>query len=164
MKKYLNYIITLLLIILQVTLFSRMKIFGLNINFALISVIVVASLANSKTSFINAVLSGIIYDVYACYNVGWNFLMFVIIALLMMLIIKFMYKGSVITTVVFTAIFTIVTELLFYWLTYLSNGNIYNSLIVVKVILPQAIINSFVSFILFYVYKNVNKDKNKYRY
>ncbi len=164
MKKYLNYVITLLLIILQVTLFSRMKIFGLNINFALISVVVVSSLANSKTSFINAVLAGIIYDVYACYNVGWNFLMFVIIALLMMLIVKFMYKGSVITTVVFTAIFTIVTEILFYWLTYLSNGNIYNSLIVVKVILPQAIINSLVSFILFYAYKNVNKEKNKYRY
>lgn len=164
MKKYLNYIVTIVLILLQVTFFSRMKIFGLNINFALICVIVVASFTDSKTALTNAVVSGILYDVYACYNVGWHLVMFFAVTLLMILIVKFMYKGSVITTVVFTAIFTIITELVLYWLGYLINGNSYNSWIIVKIILPQAIINSFFSFILFYVYKKFNKEKNKYRY
>lgn len=164
MKKYLNFIITIFLIILQVTLFSRMKILGINVNLSLISVIVVASFAESKISIPNAIIAGILYDVYACYDVGWNLVMFSAIALIMMLVVKFMYKGSVVTTVVFTAIFTVVTELIFYWLSYLSNGNVYNSWIIVKVVLPQALINSICSFFLFYVYKKVNKEKSKYRY
>ena len=164
MKKYLNLIVTILFIILQVTLFSRVRIFGLNINFALICVIVVASFADSKVSLLNAVMAGILYDVYSCHNVGLNLIMFSIIAVLMMLIVKFMYKGSVISTVVFTAIFTIITELILYFLTFLSSGNSYNSIMVVKVILPQAIINSFFSFVVFYLFKLFNKEKNKYRY
>ena len=163
MKKYINILITVLLLILQVTIFSRMKIFGLNTNLALIAVIVVASFSEGKISLLNAVITGILYDVYACYNVGWNLVMFSAVALIMMLVVKFMYKGSVVTTVIFTAIFTIITELVFYWLSYLSNGNVYNSWIIVKVVLPQALINSICSFILFYVYKKVNKEKNKYR-
>lgn len=164
MKKYLNILVTLILIVLQVTLFSRMKIFGLTVNLALICVIVVASLADTKVSLINALLSGILYDFYACYNVGWNLAMFIVIALLMVLIVKFMYKGSIVTTVTFTAIFTIITELILYGFGYLNNGNLYNSLIIVKIILPQAILNSLVSFVVFYIYKKFNKEKSKYRY
>ncbi len=164
MKKYLNVLVSLLLVVLQVTLFSRLKIFGLNVNFALICVIVVASLTDSKISIINAVVTGILYDFYACYNVGWNLTMFTVIALLMILIVKFMYKGSIVTAVTFTAIFTIITELILYWFGYLSNGNSYNSLIIVKIILPQAIINSIISLVVFYLYKKFNNENRKYRY
>lgn len=163
MKKLMNILVTVLLILFQVTVLSKFKLFGFNCNLALVSVIIVAAVAETKISIVNAVLAGILFDVYACYNVGWHLVMFTLIALLMLAMVKFMYHGSLVAVAVLTTLLTIVTELILYNFGYSLAQNC-GSFAFVRFILPQTIINMVASIILFPLFKRVNKTKNKYRY
>ena len=163
MKKLINILVTLLLILFQVTVLSKFKLFGFNCNLALVSVIIVAAVAETKISIINAVLAGALFDVYACYNVGWHLVMFTIIVILMLVMVKFMYHGSLIAVAVLTALLTIATELVLYNFGYSLSQNC-GSFAFVRLILPQTIINTIASIILFPFFKKINETKNKYRY
>ncbi len=163
MKKYMNIIITLLLILLQVTILNRIKIFGINYNMALVSVIIVSALSENKIAIINSIIAGILYDIFACYNVGWHLVMFLIITVFMSLMVKYMYQGSMITVAILTAIFTIITELILYNFGYAAPQNC-GSFAFLRFILPQTIINTLLSVILFPLFKKINKSKNKYNY
>lgn len=164
MKRFLNILITVLLIILQVTVLSRIKIFGITVNLALAGIIIVACIADNVTAVLNAVISGVIFDVFAGYNVGCYLFAFVIIVALILLIIKFMYKGSLFTTLSMTAIFTILLEVALYYIFYLRNGEIYSSAILIKIIIPQTILNVIASLVLFGAYKKINKRNTKNLY
>ena len=163
MKKYLNVLVTILLIIFQVTVLSRFKLFGFNCNMALVCVIIVAAVSKTNISIINAVLAGILYDMFACYNVGWHLVMFTVIALIMFAMIKYMYNGSLIAVVILTALFTVITELILCNFGYL-HSHTYGSLAFVRYILPQTFINVTASFILFPLFKGINKTEKNYRY
>ena len=162
MKKYLNILYTLLFILIQVTIISKFLIFGYNCNLALVCVIIVAALADTNVSVINAVLAGILFDVFNCYNVGWHLIMFTIIALLMVLIVKYMYHGSLISVALLTAILTIITELILFNFGYEVKQN-YASYAFLKFILPQTIINTFSALLLFPIFKKINRKKNEYK-
>lgn len=163
MKKYLNLLTSILLILFQVTILSRIKIFSFNCNLALVCVIIVAAVAETKISVSNAILAGILYDIFACYNVGWHLVMFLIISVIMFMMVKYMYQGSMITVAILTAILTIITELILYNLGY-SAPQAYGSFAFLRFILPQTIINTLASILLFPLFKKINKTKNKYRY
>ena len=162
MKKYLNILYTLLFILVQVTIISKFLIFGYNSNFALVCVIIVAALSDTNISVINAALAGVLYDVFACYNVGWHLIMFTIIALLMILIVKYMYHGSLISVALLTAVFTIITELILFNFGYDVKQN-YASFAFLQFILPQTIINTVLSLLLFPIFKKINRKKNEYK-
>lgn len=163
MKKLLNIIITILLIIIQVTVLCRFKIAGLNFNLALVCVVIVSAVADVKTSIVNAVIAGVLYDVFACYTVGWHLIMFTVISLLMYAMVKYMYHGSFIAVAVLTAVLTLITELILFnfGFTYPQN---YGSFVFLRYILPQIFINTLSSLILFSLYKKINKNKERYRY
>lgn len=163
MKKLLNIILTIIFILLQVTVFSRIKIFGINCNLALVCVIIVSAVAETNVSVINAVLAGVLYDVFACYNVGWHLVIFIVISLIMFAMIKFMYRGSMIAVAVLTALLTVITELILYNFGY-NLPQYCGSFAFVRFIIPQTIINTLASIILFPLFKKINKHKNKYRY
>ena len=163
MKKLLNYVVTILLIIVQVTVLSRFKIAGLNFNLALACVIIVSAVADVKTSIANAVIAGVLFDVFACYSVGWHLIMFTVISLLMYAMVKYMYHGSMVAVAVLTAVLTLITELVLYNFGYNYPQN-YGSFAFLRYILPQIFINTVSSVILFPLYKNINKTKTRYRY
>lgn len=163
MKKFLNYVVTILLIVVQVTVLSRFKIAGLNFNLALTCVIIVSAVADVKTSIINAAVAGVLFDVFACYTVGWHLVMFTVISLLMYAMIKYMYHGSMVAVAVLTAVLTLITELILYNFGYTYPQN-YGSFAFLRYILPQIFMNTLSSLVLFPLYKKINETKTRYRY
>ncbi len=153
MKKIFVFLVSVLMIILQVTLMSRFKFFGLNYGFALTSVIVVSCIYDTKTAIINSIVCGIVFDTYVSTHYGTYLAIFFIVALITMFISEFMYKGSLVTTIVITLILTILSELLMYYIFIVPQGMAYHSFALTKIIIPQALINSFITIIVFGIYK-----------
>ncbi len=157
MKKISIFLISALLVVLQVTITSHFKFFGLNYGFALVSVIVVACIFDKQTSIVNALVCGIFFDTFASSHYGTYLTVFLIAALLTVFISEFMYKGSLVTSLVVTFILTFLSELILYYIFIASQGGTYHSYVLTRVVLPQSLINAFISIIVFGIYKSLYK-------
>ena len=152
MKKIVIVLISILLLILQVSITPYFKIGWINYNLVLTSVILVTLLYDRNLALVNALICGFLYDIVASRYLGVYTALFLLTVVVVTLISKMMYKKMVLSAVLITFVMTVVTELAVYWMFYVLGGAENNTFVLSKIILPQALVNSGVSVVLFFLY------------
>ena len=157
MKKIFIFLLSVLLVIVQLTITSHFKFFGYNYGLIFVAVIVVGCIYDFKTSLINAMVSGIFLDTFYSLQYGVNIVSFLIVAVITFFVSDYMYKGNLVTCMVITFILTILSEILMYYILVSANSISSLSFVITRFVLPQAFLNTFVSVIIFGIYKHLYK-------
>lgn len=164
MKKMLNPLITVILAIVQVSLLSDIKVFLVTTDMMLVCTVVCASTADRGMAYFNAAVAGVICDLYTGYSIGLYTALFIAATFFVTVMIKFMYKGSVVTTCVLSLIFTLIIQIFIYYVFYASKGSVNNSYVILKIMLPSSMLNFLTAFIIFPFYNAVNRKNNRNYY
>lgn len=159
MNRVLAIIINVLLVLLQICVTPMFKIGWLNLNFALVCIIVFSCLCGGKTAIINGVLISLILDIYISKVPGTFFLIYLVLAILVQAISKHMFNRNLWISLLFVILSTLISELLVYWIFYAFSGMAYNSVVLSGIILPQCLINGVLCLPVFWLYKKVLKVK-----
>lgn len=152
LRKFIYILINIFLVILQVTLFSNLKIGWININFALISVILTSLFTDNKFFLINALVIGFVFDAVASISFGFYITLFLIISIVVKLFSGMINRYNFVTVLftVFSATFLV--EIITYWVKFLFNGIEYNAFVLTKIIMPQTLVNTSVTVFLYWFY------------
>lgn len=159
MNKFLAVVVSILLTILQVTVFPWLKIGWINYNFALVCIVIMSCLCGGKTAIINAVAVSVIYDVFASKIPGTFIIMYILIAIIIQFIARRMFSKNIKASVFFVIGATLVSELVMYFVFYAPKGMAYNAFALSKIILPQCGVNLVICIVVFWLYKSVLKVK-----
>lgn len=151
-RKTIFVIINILLLLLQVTVFSNLKIGWININFAFISVIFTSLFTDDWLFAINGFLIGFWFDMLAYRGMGYYTLLFLCMAIAIKLFSKMINRYSFITGIVVVFAATFIEEFLTYWIHFILKGTEYNSFALTKLIMPQCLVNTVASIFLFWLY------------
>ena len=151
-RKVIFVIINILLLLLQVTIFPGFKIGWININLALISVIFTALFTDDALFIVNGFVIGFWFDILAYRHMGYYTLLFMGIALIIKLFSKMVNRYGFITGLVIVFVTTFLTEIITYWTHFVVKGIEYNSFVLTKIIMPQALINTASAVFLFWFY------------
>ncbi|MBO5454018.1 MAG: rod shape-determining protein MreD [Clostridia bacterium] len=151
-RKVIFVIINILLLLLQVTIFPGFKIGWININLALISVIFTALFTDDALFIVNGFVIGFWFDILAYRYMGYYTLLFMGIALIIKLFSKMVNRYGFITGLVIVFVTTFLTEIITYWTHFVVKGIEYNSFVLTKIIMPQALINTASAVFLFWFY------------
>lgn len=159
MNRWLAIITGVVLVMIQLCITPMFKIGWLNYNFALVCIIVFSCLCGGKTAIFNAVLISFIYDTYVSIVPGTYFFIYVVIAVLVQTVSKYMFNRNLWISLLFVVTSTLISELVVYWIFYAFNSMAYNSLALSRIILPQCLINTLLCLPVFWLFKTVFKVK-----
>lgn len=151
-RKTIFVLINIFLLLLQVTVFSNLKIGWININFALISVIFTAMFTDGRLFAVNGFIIGFWFDMLAYRSMGYYTLLFLCVAIAIKLFSKMINRYSFITNILVVFATTFISEFLTYWIHFVLKGTEYNSFVLTKIIMPQVLVNTVFSVFLFWFY------------
>jgi len=151
-RKTIFVLINIFLLLLQVTVFSNLKIGWININFALISVIFTAMFTDGKFFAVNGFIIGFWFDMLAYRSMGYYTILFLCVAIAIKLFSKMINRYSFITNILVVFATTFISEFLTYWIHFVLKGTEYNSFVLTKIIMPQVLVNTVFSVFLFWFY------------
>ncbi len=166
MKKGAIVIISVLLTVLQVSLTSYFKIGWLNYNFALVCVIMTAWIFDDAyLAYSNAVITGIMLDVFSSHFLGYNTSVFVILVTVLLFLSKQMYKRSFTACILLSFLITVLTEFLTYLIFFMPYGLSDNAFALSKIIFPQGLVNCIPGAVVYLIFTALdNKFKIRKRW
>ena len=165
LRKTIFVLINILLLLLQVTIFPSFKIGWLNINFALISVVFTALFTDGMLFAVNGLVIGFWFDILAYRSIGYYTLLFLAVAIVIKLFSKMVNRYGFFTGLIIIFSATFLTEIITYWTHFVAKGIKYNAFVLTKIIMPQSLVNTATSVILFWFYLLLIKklDLKNYR-
>jgi rod shape-determining protein MreD len=151
-RKTIFIVINILLLVLQTTVFSRMKIGCINVNLAFLSIVFTSLFTNKSLFIVNGIVIGLLYDIFAYNETGYFVFLYVGIAVLIKLFAKISNRYGFINAMVTIFVSTFLFELISYWIHFVFKGVEYNSFVLTKIIMPQALVNTISGIFLFVFY------------
>jgi rod shape-determining protein MreD len=153
MKKALIVIISVLLTVLQVTLTSNFKIGWLNYNFALMSVVIVAWIFDDASLvYLNAIFTGVVHDLFSAHFWGYNIIMYIVFAFVLLFLSKQMHKRSIAACLLLSFFVTVISEFITYLVFFAAYGLSDNAFALSKIIFPQGLVNCIPGIIVYVIY------------
>ena len=159
LRKLLTVILSIVLLVLEVTILTKINIYWLNIKFGLILIILVSWLSNIRFGLLHSMIIGALYDVLTYRGVCFYLVLFLIVSLV---VFYFSEKANVkkaYICLIITLITTILVEFITYFISYYSFRTTMTAYALSGIILPQALVNVVVCFILFFVYRGLCPTK-----
>lgn len=156
MKKYVyTVLITIAAIIIQQSIISRFKIFGVGFDIVYVMVICTSLFKKEVESFIFALICGIIRDCYFPFLFGLNSIIYIITAYLLSQIQKRIFRDSLIIPVFFTFTFTIIKTLFYYAYFYIASIKFDFKSHIYYVLILEPLLNSLVSIVIYKFIKKI---------
>lgn len=150
MKKFpVLILISLLMIIIQMALFSNIEIFGVSPDLVFVYVVCFAIIRNEVESVFIALFTGIIRDAFFPGVFGINTIVYIITAYLIGFVQKRIYKDSLIVPMLFTFISTYSKGLIYYSYLYLISYKFDFMEYALEKIPLESLVNSLISIIIF---------------
>lgn len=123
MSKYIKLAFTsLIVIILQISLFNNFTIFGRNINLILMYLIFYSQLYGKKTGLIISIINGLVYDILLSSSVGLKTLGFVLSAYIIGYFSEYIFSDKILVSIFYgiiaTLIYKLSTGIIYYFLAY----------------------------------------------
>ena len=151
MKKYtLFFLISILLVILQQAIFSRITVFGAAIDIVFIYIVSFSIIRDDMESLIIALFTGIIRDCFFPAAFGINTVVYILVAFSIGFIEKKIYKDTIIVPVIFTFCSTVIKGLLYFSYFYIISYKFDFVNNVIYTVLIESALNSIMSI---YMYK-----------
>ena len=151
-------LIILFNLILQSTLFQQIEIYGVAPNTALILVISFAIYSGRNKGAGIGFFVGILQDIIFGRTIGLNALVFMIIGYLIGLMDQKIFKDNLLIPFIFTALTTIIYEMINLLLIFLLGYRIELLNIIKKMLIIEVIYNSIISLIIHYYISKLFKS------
>ncbi len=151
-------LIILFNLILQSTLFQQIEIYGVAPNTALILVISFAIYSGRNKGAGIGFFVGILQDIIFGRTIGLNALVFMIIGYLIGLMDQKVFKDNLLIPFIFTALTTIIYEMINLLLIFLLGYRIELLNIIKKMLIIEVIYNSIISLIIHYYISKLFKS------
>lgn len=151
--------LSLIVVVLQQAVFSNIKILGIAFDIVFVYIVCYSLTRNDIESIIIALFTGVIRDAFFPGVFGVNTIIYIITAYLAGIIQKKIYRNSIFIPIVFTMLFTILKDVLYFSFMYLINYKPIALSIVIKVILVEGISNSVISIIMYKIMQKLNRTK-----
>lgn len=151
--------LSLIVVVLQQAVFSNIKILGIAFDIVFVYIVCYSLTRNDIESIIIALFTGVIRDAFFPQVFGVNTIIYIITAYLAGIIQKKIYRNSIFIPIVFTMLFTILKDALYFSFMYLISYKPIALSIVIKVILIEGISNSVVSIIMYKIMQKLNRTK-----
>lgn len=153
------FLLSLVLNILQVSVFSGIAIYGVSMDIVLIFIICYSLLREDVECVIFALMLGLIRDSFFPGIFGINTIVYIITAYVLCHIEKKIYKDAILIPMISTFVFTIAKGILYY--AYLYTASIKYEFVshFLYVVPIEALINSIISIIIFRLVSKINNFK-----
>ncbi len=137
------------IIILQMTVFQLVRIFGVVPNIMLIWLVICAVIFSRQTSFKVALLSGFLSDVLFGKGVGVHIAIYVVVVIFIASLEEKIFKDNYITPVILLVMATAYYHLVFLIVHYFSTGNFVLFPRLFTIVLPEILYNLCVGVALY---------------
>lgn len=151
-------LIILFNLILQSTLFQQIEIYGVAPNTALILVISFAIYSGRNKGAVIGFFVGILQDIIFGRTIGLNALVFMIVGYLIGLMDQKIFRDNLFIPFIFTALATIIYEMINLLLIFLLGYRIELLNIIKKMLIIEVIYNSIISLIIHYYISKLFKS------
>ncbi len=151
-------LIILFNLILQSTLFQQIEIYGVAPNTALILVISFAIYSGRNKGAVIGFFVGILQDIIFGRTIGLNALVFMIVGYLIGLMDQKIFRDNLLIPFIFTALATIIYEMINLLLIFLLGYRIELLNIIKKMLIIEVIYNSIISLIIHYYISKLFKS------
>lgn len=161
MKKFpFLIVLSLLLILLQQSVFSNVKIFGVTFNIVYVYIVCVSLMIDEFESFFIVLITGMIVDCFFPIAFGINTVIYLLTFLGCRSIQKRLYKDTMIVPMIMTFIYTLFKGIMIYSFLYLlSYKNNFYSMMVNKT-LYEALYNSILSILIYKIILKIKSSKS----
>ena len=158
LKTILKLIIFIVIYLMQIYIINSVTLFGVTGDLVLMAVVVTTLIHENSFAYITAGICGVLSDVlfytYPCKN-----LIVYIIVVSVLIGLKKMYKqDSKRALIIFGVIGTVISQILEIVFNLMKNGVIVNIFSYVFLVLKASIINIFLAFIIYLVFKICSKE------
>lgn len=157
-KAILKTIIIVVIYLLQCYVINNTMFFGVNGDMCLMLVVVTALMRKDMIVYITAAICGITSDILFS-NIPCKYLVIYIIVAVILCALKKMYKQeSKLSIIVFSMVAVLISEVLMYLFNLMFTGELTNVFALVIMMFKQCIINIFLSFVIYLVFKIIDKE------
>lgn len=153
------FLISVVIIVLQQALFSRIEIVNCSFDIVYVFIICFALVNGGIDSIVFALFCGLIRDSFFPYVFGINTILYILSAYLITQIHRRIFRDALIIPITVTFVFTLFKGLLYYAYLYISSIKFDFIEKATNVILLEALYNAIISIIIYKIVKKVSRFK-----
>lgn len=150
------FIISLSLVILQLSIFSSIRIFGVTFDIVFVYIVCYSIARDEIESIVVALITGILYDAFFPTVFGMNTVLYILIAYSIGYLQKRIYKDSTVIPTIFTFIATCIKGIVYFCFFFIVPYRFNFSYHMTGIILLESLFNSLISIIVFKMVKRMD--------
>jgi len=157
MKRFLLlFMVSLLLVILQQSIFSGISIFGVTFDIVFVYIVCYSIVRDEVESVVVALVTGILRDAFFPAVFGMNTVLYILVAYSIGFLQKRIYKDSIVIPMFFTFAATCIKGIVYFCYFYIVSYKFNFSYHMTGVVLLESLFNSLISIIIFRMVKRMD--------